>query len=156
MAGYREDDFRTYVFRSKDFGKTWQPIDSGLPSQQVNVIREDPQKSGVLYLGTDQGGVYFSGDDGEFWQSLCADLPTTLVHDIAVQGRDRELVIATHGRSIFKLDLAPVLEFSPDVAAKDGHLFSVRPARPPPPPNPGITAAIRRSRHGGRPYSIMP
>jgi photosystem II stability/assembly factor-like uncharacterized protein len=131
LTGYREDDFRTYLFKSKDFGKTWQPIASNLPSEQVNVIREDPQKSGVLYIGTDQGGVYASFDDGASWQSLCADLPTTPVHDIAVQGRERELVIATHGRSVFKLDIAPVLEFTLEVAAKDAHLFSIRAARRP-------------------------
>jgi photosystem II stability/assembly factor-like uncharacterized protein len=128
LTGYREDDFRTYVFKSKDFGKTWTSISSNLPSQQVNVIHEDPQKGGFLYLGTDQGGVYGSFDDGASWLSLRADLPTTPVHDIAVQDRERELVIATHGRSVFKLDLAPVLDFTPEVAAKDGHLFSIRPA----------------------------
>jgi len=128
LTGYREDDFATYLFKSKDYGKAWRPIVSNLPSEQVNVIREDPRKAGVLYVGTDQGGVYASFDDGAAWTSLCADLPTTAVHDIAVQGRERELVIATHGRSIFKLDLSPVLDFTSEVAAKDGHLFPVRPA----------------------------
>jgi photosystem II stability/assembly factor-like uncharacterized protein len=131
LTGYREDDFQTYIFKSKDFGKTWQPIASNLPSEQVNVIREDPQKSGVLYVGTDQGGVYVSFDDGASWHSLCADLPTTPVHDMAIQPREREMVIATHGRSVFKLDIAPVLEFTPEVAAKDAHLFSIHPARLP-------------------------
>lgn len=131
LTGYREDDFSTYAFKSVDCGTTWVSIAAGLPSEQANVIREDPLKPGILYLGTDQGGVYASLDGGKSWESLCADLPTAAVQDIAVQAREREMVIATHGRSVFKLDIAPVQDFSPDVLDKPAHLFPVRPARLP-------------------------
>ena len=70
----------------------------------MNVVREDPSDRRVLYLGTDLG-VYVSLDRGERWYSLCATLPTTPVHDLFVQGRARELIAGTHGRSVFVLDL---------------------------------------------------
>jgi len=128
LTGYREDDFQTYVYASQDLGKTWRSIAANLPAEQVNVLREDPAHQNLLYIGTDQGGVYVSPDGGSSWMSLCADLPTTPVHDIAIQPRAREMVIATHGRSVFKLDLVPVQEFTPEIADKNGHLFPVRPA----------------------------
>ncbi len=131
LTGYREDDFHTYLFKSLDFGNTWISISEGLPQQQFNVIREDPFRPDILYAGSDQGGVFASLDGGSHWTSLCADLPTVAVHDIAVHPRDRELVIATHGRSIFKLDLIPVQDFKPEVEASPLFLFSVRPARLP-------------------------
>jgi len=131
LTGYREDDFRTYLFKSVDGGKTWDSIGGGLPDEQFNVIREDPKKADVLYAGSDQGGVYISKDGGSSWISLCADLPTAAVHDIAVQNRDRDLVIATHGRSIFKLDLIPVDLFTDEIAQKEAYLFTPRDARLP-------------------------
>ena len=108
FTGYREDDFRTYVFASEDFGNTWTSIKANLPDEAVNVIREDPRNPDVLYLGTDLG-VYVSVDRGRTWHSLCAGLPTAAVHDIAVHRRETELVIGTHGRSVFLLDVGPIL-----------------------------------------------
>jgi len=128
MTGYREDDFETYIFRSTNFGQTWNSITGNLPSESVNVIREDPQHTNILYAGTDQGGVYVSLDSGESWYSLCCDLPTTAVHDIAVHPRDSELVIGTHGRSAFVLDVAPVQKFDGEIPEKEAHLFAIRPA----------------------------
>lgn len=128
LTGYRENDYSPYIFKTADFGATWEPIASGLPDEQVNVIREDPRSGQTLYIGTDQGGVYVTKTGGKSWLSLCANLPPAAVHDIAVQGRERELVIATHGRSVFKLDLAPVQDFSEDIAGREIHLFAVRPA----------------------------
>ena len=131
LTGYREDDFHTYLYKSQDFGNTWLSLAKGLPQQQFNVIREDPFRPDILYAGSDQGGVFASLDGGSHWTSLCADLPTVAVHDIAVHPRDRELVIATHGRSFFKLDLIPVQDFKPEVEADPLFLFPVRPARLP-------------------------
>lgn len=128
LTGYRENDYAPYIFRTADFGATWQPITAGLPDEQVNVIREDPTHDALLYIGTDQGSVWVSRDRGATWQSMRANLPPAAVHDIAIHAREREMVIATHGRSMFKVDLVPVQEYSDTVAAEPMHLFPSRPA----------------------------
>lgn len=107
FTGYREDDFSTYVFMSDDSGKTWKSLEANLPTENVNVIREDPLKEDVLYLGTDMG-VYVSTDLGETWHSLRSNLPTTPVYDLQVHPRDRKLVIGSHGRSTFMLDVSDI------------------------------------------------
>ena len=107
QTGFREDDFGIYLFRSEDFGKSWAPITGNLPMESINVIQEDPNFPDLLYVGTDLG-VYVSGDGGGGWHALSSNLPTTPVHDLDVHPRDGELVIGTHGRSVFVLDLAPV------------------------------------------------
>jgi photosystem II stability/assembly factor-like uncharacterized protein len=128
LTGYREDDFATYIYKSVNYGATWVPITANLPAESVNVVREDPQVKGLLYVGTDQGGVYASRDAGASWESLCADLPTCAVHDIALASAAGELVIGTHGRSSFVLDIAPIRNYDKDVRAKEAHLFDIRPA----------------------------
>ncbi len=107
LTGYREDDFSTYLYRSQDHGKTWTSIAANLPAESVNVIREDPRSPKILYVGTDLG-VYVSTDRGESWHSLCATLPTTPVHALAVHPLAHQLVIGTHGRSMFRLDVASI------------------------------------------------
>jgi photosystem II stability/assembly factor-like uncharacterized protein len=126
MTGYREDDFTAYLFRSTDFGATWTPIAGNLPAESINVVREDPKRRDVVYVGTD-AGVYVSLDRGATWLSLCADLPTTPVMDLVIHPREDEIVIATHGRSLFLLDVRPVQALSDAVRASDLHLFDVRP-----------------------------
>ena len=107
MTGYREDDFSSYIYRSEDAGVTWRSISAGLPAESVNVIAEDPVRDETLYVGTDLG-CYVSLDGGQSWQSLRANLPTTPVHDLFVHPRAHELVIGTHGRSIFVLGVDPI------------------------------------------------
>ncbi|UCH98185.1 MAG: glycosyl hydrolase, partial [Candidatus Aminicenantes bacterium] len=80
LTGYRQDDFKCYLYRSMDSGKTWTSIRSNLPDESVNVIREDPKNENILYVGTDLG-IYVSIDKGNTWYSLCNNLPTTPVHD---------------------------------------------------------------------------
>jgi len=87
FTGYREDHFDAYLFASDDFGATWRSIAGGIPSESVNVVREDPRNRDVLYAGTDLG-VYVSLDRGASWLALCAGLPTTPVHDLVVHPRD--------------------------------------------------------------------
>ena len=106
-TGFREDDFEKYLFVSNDFGATWRSLTDGLPSEPINVVREDPRNPKVLYVGTDLG-VYVSLDLGTTWHSLCTNLPTTPVHDLVVHPRDREIVIGTHGRSVFVMDARPI------------------------------------------------
>jgi photosystem II stability/assembly factor-like uncharacterized protein len=107
QTGFREDDFSSYLFRSEDFGESWSSIVGNLPAESINVIQEDPEYPEILYVGTDLG-VYVSGDGGETWHSLSAHLPSTPVHDLDIHPTDGELVIGTHGRSAFVLELAPV------------------------------------------------
>ena len=104
MNGKRDDDFQVYVYRSSNYGKTWDDISQGIPGGPVNVIIEDPGQKNVLYVGTDLG-VYVSRDAGKTWNVLGGGLPITFVHDIAINQRDRKMVIATHGRGMFTLAL---------------------------------------------------
>ncbi|MEM8930224.1 MAG: glycosyl hydrolase [Acidobacteriota bacterium] len=123
LNGYREDDLAAYVYVTEDLGKTWTSIAGGLPSEAVNVIREDPVNEDVLYVGTDRG-VYVSLDRGATWQGLPNGLPNVPVHDLVVHPRDRELVAGTHGRSIYVVDVLPVQELA---AVRDDavHVFPV-------------------------------
>lgn len=106
LNGYRNDHFNAYVFVSEDFGTTWKQIGNDLPAEPVNVIREDPKNDSILYVGTD-GGVYASINAGNSFMMMNNGLPKSIpVHDIAIQKRDNEMVLATHGRSLYvtKLD----------------------------------------------------
>ena len=107
--GYRKDDFEKYLHMSTDYGKTWKSIGANMPSEAINVIREDPFDKDILYVGTELG-IYCSIDRGKKWHSLTNHLPTCAVHDIAVHPRDGDLVIGTHGRSAFVLDAKKIRE----------------------------------------------
>ncbi len=100
--GKRNDDFAAYVWKSEDYGKTWKDISSNIPAGTVNVIREDPNRPNILYVGTDNG-VFVTKDGGETWTVL-GDLPSTYVHDLIIHPRDNIIVIATHGRGMWALD----------------------------------------------------
>jgi hypothetical protein len=106
LNGYRNDHFTAYVFVSDDYGTNWKPICKDLPAEPVNVVKEDLKNASIIYVGTD-GGLYVSLDGGETSMMWSKGLPKSIpVHDIAIQGRDNELVLGTHGRSIYiaKLD----------------------------------------------------
>jgi len=107
LTGYREDDFEKYLYMSKDYGSTWTSITGNLPSEPINVVKEDPKKEGILYIGTDLS-AYVSLDYGRTWHSLSNHLPTTPVYDMVIHPRENELVIGTHGRSCFVLDVKPI------------------------------------------------
>ena len=106
LNGYRFDDFSPYVYASEDYGNTWMLIGKDLPLEPVNVIKEDPNNENILYVGTD-GGLYVSFDRGKSFMTWNGGLPKSVpVHDIAVQERENEIVLGTHGRSLYisKLD----------------------------------------------------
>jgi photosystem II stability/assembly factor-like uncharacterized protein len=121
---YKHDDFRPYLYKSGDYGKTWKKIVKGIPETTfTRVIREDPHRKGLLYAGTETG-VYVSFDDGENWQPLQMNLPVVPITDLIVQKRDKDLVAATQGRSFWVLDDLTVLHQMKDAVAKsDAHLF---------------------------------
>jgi photosystem II stability/assembly factor-like uncharacterized protein len=105
--GKRDDDFTPYVWKSTDFGKTWTSLVANIPMGPVNVIREDPVDRRILYVGTDTG-VYVSTDGGKAWNTIGTNLPAAYVHDLVVHPRDNVMVIATHGRGMWVLDVDPI------------------------------------------------
>lgn len=127
VDNHRMDDYRPHVWKTTDFGKTWEQIVDGLDAgTHCNAVREDPRKKGLLYLGTERG-IQFSTDAGKTWKSLQLNLPTVPVHDLQVKGDD--LVVGTHGRSLWILDdLTAVREWKPSLGEKAFHLYPVRPA----------------------------
>jgi photosystem II stability/assembly factor-like uncharacterized protein len=120
---HRLDDYAPYIYRTRDGGASWTAIASGIPyGSFVNAVREDPERRGLLYAGTERG-VYISFDDGVSWQPLQLNLPVTSIRDIAVHGDD--LVLATHGRSFWVMDdIAPLRQMAAAVAAHATYLFS--------------------------------
>ena len=124
---HRVDDLAPYVYRTRDAGKTWTAIAQGIPAGAfVNVVREDPERRGLLYAGTETG-VFLSFDDGDHWQPLQLNLPNCSVRDISVRRGD--LVIGTHGRSFWVLDdVSPLRQLDAKVAASDAWLFAPRTA----------------------------
>jgi photosystem II stability/assembly factor-like uncharacterized protein len=127
VANHRMDDYRPHIWKTTDFGKTWASIADGLaPGIHARAVREDPKKKGLLYVGTEHG-VMFSQDAGKTWKSLQLNLPTVPVHDLVV--KDDDLVVGTHGRSIWILDdLAVVRATTSATTAKPVHLFPIRSA----------------------------
>lgn len=121
----RLDDLRPHIYRTRDAGKTWQEIVVGIPTNEnVNAVREDPQRRGLLFAGTERA-VYFSFDDGENWQSLRLNMPATSVRDLIV--KDDDLAVATHGRGFWILDnITPLRQLQPD--SHETLLFKPQPA----------------------------
>ncbi|WGD35595.1 glycosyl hydrolase [Olleya sp. YS] len=110
LNGYRNDDFNTYVYMSDNYGQTWKPINGNIPKSPVNVIIEDEVKDNILYLGTDNG-AYVSFNNGENWNAFSNNLPAVAVHDIKMQKESNDLLLGTHGRSIYKANVAPLQKF---------------------------------------------
>jgi photosystem II stability/assembly factor-like uncharacterized protein len=127
VDAHRMDDVRPHLWKTTDYGRSWRSLAGGLAADvYLHAVREDPKKRGLLFAGTERG-VVFSPDDGVSWKELKLNLPTVAVHDLVV--KDDDLVVGTHGRSIWILDdLTPVREWSAGVAKEATHLFSVRPA----------------------------
>ena len=111
LNGYRNDDFTPYVYVSEDKGQTWKSINTGLATYSINVIKEDPADENILYLGTDNE-VLVSFDKGDHWQVFSNGIPKVAVHDLVIQPTAKELVVGTHGRSIYKANIAPLQDYN--------------------------------------------
>ncbi|MFT4606323.1 MAG: photosystem II stability/assembly factor-like uncharacterized protein, partial [Rhodothermales bacterium] len=122
LNGYRSDHFDAYVFVSENYGSTWSRIDAGLPGEPVNVIVEDQEVEDMLYVGTDHG-VYVSLDRGASWQPMAGGLSGSPVHDLKIQEAANDLVVGTHGRSIYIGNLDELRQLTPAVRAMAMHLF---------------------------------
>ena len=118
QSGYREDDWSAYLWKSTDQGKTWTSIVGNLPAETINVVREDPKNKNILYVGTDMG-VYISFDAGTTWETLHGNLSHIPVHDMVIQERENDLVIATHARGCLVLSLKTVQSISPALRGED-------------------------------------
>ena len=128
LNGYRWDDFKVYAYMSDNYGKTWENISSNIPSSPVNVIREDPENENILYLGTDNG-AYISFNQGQHWEAFSDGLPNVAFHDIVIQPEAKDLLLGTHGRSIYKTDIAPLQQMNASIKSKAVTLFKVEDAR---------------------------
>src|SRR6476646_3245894 len=136
---HRLNDIEPYVYRTRDFGKSWTRINNGIPNgAYVRSIREDRVKKWLLFAGTELG-VYFSINEGDSWQPLQLNLPTSPVHDLLI--KDDDLVIATHGRAFWILDdIAPLRQLTDEIKSESAHLFQ-----------PSTAMRIRATTHGDTP-----
>ncbi|SMG33386.1 Sortilin, neurotensin receptor 3 [Marivirga sericea] len=106
LTGYRQDNFNNYVYKSTNYGQNWTSISGDLPHESVNVIYEDTEVAGLLYIGTDHG-LYTSFNNGDNWQHLGA-IPNVATYDLVIHPRDLDLIVGTHGRSIYVMDVEPL------------------------------------------------
>lgn len=124
LNGYRWDDFKVYAYMSDDYGQTWKAISGNIPASPVNVIREDSTSENILYLGTDNG-AYVSFNKGDSWEVFSNGLPNVAVHDIVIQPEAKDLLLGTHGRSIYRTDIAALQKMNADMASKPITFFDV-------------------------------
>ena len=125
LNGYRNDDFASYVYMSDDFGQTWKNIANNLPASPVNVIVEDNVNENVLYVGTDNG-LYVSLNKGTSWDDFSNGIPNVAVHDLVIQKKAKDLVVGTHGRSVYKVNLDQVQQLNDKVVAENLYIFELK------------------------------
>jgi hypothetical protein len=123
LNGYRNDDFRPYLYVSQDMGTTWTALHGNLPPSPINVVKEDPTNPNILYVGTDNG-AYVSIDGGAQWHAFKDSLPNVAVHDLVIQPDKNHLLLGTHGRSIYKVDLQHIQQLT-QVIGNSLHLFPI-------------------------------
>jgi hypothetical protein len=129
LDNHRNDDWKPYLFKTTDYGKTWTSVSSNLPQNgNVNALREDYDNPNLLFVGTEYG-LFVTLDGGREWKPFMTGLPNVRVDDILIHPRDRDLIIGTHGRSIYILDdITPLEQMKPAVMASDVALFDPRAA----------------------------
>ena len=125
-SGFRNDDFRPFVFKTTDYGDTWTSLAGNLSDSPANVVFEDGKNPGLLFLGTDTG-VFVSIDGGGKWVKMNNNIPNVPVHDLLVHPRENDLVVATYGRGLFVADITPLQDMSGKVLAEEVHLFDPEP-----------------------------
>jgi photosystem II stability/assembly factor-like uncharacterized protein len=128
LDGHRDDDVAAYLYRTDDFGQTWQSVVANLPKDvPVRVIREDRRNPNLLFVGTETS-IFTSVDGGRAWLRLANNFPTVRVDDLVIHPRDPDLIAGTHGRSVYILDISALQELTPTVLESDMHVFSIPPA----------------------------
>jgi photosystem II stability/assembly factor-like uncharacterized protein len=127
IDGHKSDDLKPYVYVTRDYGRTWTSITNNLPPiGNVNTVRQDLRNPNLLYAGT-EFGFFVSLDEGKSWKKFMTNLPVVRIDDVLTHPRDNDLVLATHGRSIWIMDdISALQQLKPETMAKDAHLFEVR------------------------------
>lgn len=118
------DDFKAYLFKSDDYGNAFKPIGTDLPNEPINVVKEDPKNKNILYVGTDHG-VYVSLNKGKNFMKMTGDFPNVAVHDLVIHPRDNDLVVGTHGRSIYIAHVGELQQLNDTLMAKDISIFKI-------------------------------
>lgn len=124
LNGYRWDNWNAMLFRSDDYGKTWEIIARDLPQEPVNVVKEDPKVEDMIYVGTDHG-AYVSLDGGKSFHAFLEGLAGAPVHDIVIHPRDQDIIIGTHGRSLYRASASELQALTKEVLAETVHLFEI-------------------------------
>lgn len=125
FSGYRtHNEDKTFLFVTKDLGKTWTDISGGMENPIFDV-EEDPENQNVLYLGTDYG-IFVTIDQGKTWSAFSTTAPHVTIRDLAIQKRDREMAIGTYGRGIYVADIGPIKDFTPEAFQADAYLFDIK------------------------------
>ena len=138
LNGYRFDDFTPYIYVSEDYGQTWRNLGNALPAAAVNVLKEDSENENLLFVGTDSG-LYTSLNLGNSWELFSNNFPNVAVHDLVIQPKAKELIVATHGRSLYKANIAPLQKMTKSVLSTSTHVFAI--------------AAVRKNSSWGRSWS---
>ena len=125
LDGYRWDNFSPYLFKSKNYGKTWESIGSNLPDSPINVVIEDNVNEDILYIGNDHG-VYISLDQGKTWEPFSNGLTSAAVHDLVIQEDEQHLLVGTHGRSIYLADISLIQDHAIDNQQADIKIFDIK------------------------------
>ena len=128
LDGYRWDNFSPYLFKSKNYGKTWESISSNLPDSPINVVIEDNVNEDILYVGNDHG-VYISLDQGKTWEPFDKGLTSAAVHDLVIQEEEQHLLVGTHGRSIYLADIAIIQDHDIANQKADIKIFDIKDVR---------------------------
>jgi hypothetical protein len=129
VDGHRSDDMKPYVFVTRDYGQSFQNIANNLPAYgNIQVVREDPKNRNLLFVGT-EFGLYLSLNGGQLWEKFMNNYPTVRTDDLVIHPRDGDLIVASHGRSVWIADdITPLQQLTPEVQSQDAHLFDTRPA----------------------------
>ena len=124
LNGYRNDDFKAYIYLSDDGGKSWEDISNNIPDSPVNALAEDAVNSNLIFAGTDNG-LYLSLDGGKRWELFQSGIPNVAIHDLVIQEEEKHLVVGTHGRSIYKVDISILQKLTEDILNGSLHIFEL-------------------------------
>jgi hypothetical protein len=125
LDGYRWDNFSPYLFKSNNYGKTWDSISSNLPDSPINVIIEDNINGDVLYIGNDHG-VYASLNQGSSWEPFSSGLTSAAVHDLVIQKDENHLLVGTHGRSIYLANIEKIQNLSSEIQNSSLYMYPLK------------------------------